>query len=86
MEFQMYHIIQQTLPPDTSAYMIAGYAVIFGSMLLYVLSVVLRKKNLEQDMVLLEEMMEKENIREKKSEAQVLPEDKSSSATPVKNL
>jgi hypothetical protein len=82
----MFDILQQTLPPDTSAYMIAGYAVIFGAMLLYAASLVLRKKNLEQDMVLLEEMLENENTREKKLEPQVLSEDRNSSASPVKNL
>jgi hypothetical protein len=86
MEFPMFDIVQQTLPPDTSTYMIAGYAVIFGSMLLYVLSLVIRRKNLEQDLVLLEEMREKENILEKKAESQVLPEDRGSSASPVKNI
>jgi hypothetical protein len=81
MEFPMFDILQQTLPPDTSAYMIAGYAVIFGSMLLYVLSLVVRKKNLEQDLVLLKDLREQETVPEKKMEKQTLPEDKSSTTT-----
>jgi hypothetical protein len=40
-------------PPDTSAYMIAGYVVIFGTMLAYVFSLIIRRRNLEQDMQVL---------------------------------
>ena len=36
--------------PDTSGYMIAGFAVSFLTMGLYVLSVYLRNKNLNQDL------------------------------------
>ena len=45
----------QEAPADTTTFMIAGYAVIFGVMLLYVISLNIRKRNLERDMeVLLE--------------------------------
>ena len=42
--------------PDTSGYMIAGYAVAFIVMGLYVASLYLRSRNLQQDMSMLEEM------------------------------
>jgi len=42
--------------PDTSGYMIAGYAITFIVMGLYVLSLYLRSRNLRQDMTMLEEM------------------------------
>jgi len=43
-------------PPDTSQYMVAGYAIAFGVMLLYVASLVIRSRNLNRDMSMLEEM------------------------------
>jgi hypothetical protein len=43
-------------PPDTSQYMIAGYAIAFGVMLLYVASLFIRFRNLDRDMSMLEEM------------------------------
>lgn len=42
--------------PDTSGYMIAGYAIAFIVMGLYVYSLYLRSRNLHQDMTMLEEM------------------------------
>ena len=45
-------------PPDTSQYMIAGYAIAFGVMLVYVISLFLRSRNLKQDLSMLEEMDE----------------------------
>lgn len=46
----------QEATPDTSGYMIAGYAVAFIVMALYVASIYLRNRNLNQDMTMLEEM------------------------------
>ncbi len=46
----------QEATPDTSGYMIAGYAVAFLLMALYVVSIYLRNRNLKQDMAILEEM------------------------------
>lgn len=46
----------QLRPADTTSYMIAGYAVIFGVMLLYVLSLVVRTRNLEKDLEVLAEL------------------------------
>jgi hypothetical protein len=53
-------------PPDTSAYMIAGYVVIFGTMILYVLSLAIRRRNLEQDMQTLRELEQSEPESEAK--------------------
>ena len=46
----------QEATPDTSGYMIAGYAIAFILMALYVASIYLRNRNLRQDMTMLEEM------------------------------
>jgi len=42
--------------PDTSGYMIAGYAISFIVMALYVASMAMRSRNLNQDLSTLEEM------------------------------
>jgi len=47
-------------PAETSNYMIAGYAVIFGVMLLYAISLILRRRNLEQDVQVLETLGDQE--------------------------
>ena len=46
--------------PDTSSYMIVGYIIAFAVMGMYVASLVIRWRNLNQDQQLLEEM-EKES-------------------------
>lgn len=46
----------QESPPDTSLYMIAGYAVFTLIMAIYLLSLWLRRRNLEQDLSALEGM------------------------------
>lgn len=46
----------QTATPDTSGYMIAGFAVSFIVMGLYVASIYLRNRNLQRDREMLEEM------------------------------
>jgi hypothetical protein len=43
-------------PPNTSQYMVAGYAIAFGVMLFYVASLFIRSRNLNRDMSMLEEM------------------------------
>jgi hypothetical protein len=43
-------------PPDTSRYMVAGYAISFAVMLLYVASLFIRYRNLNRDMSMFEEM------------------------------
>ncbi len=49
-------MLWQTTPPDTSAYMIAGYVVIFGGLFLYLLSLTLRRRRMEQEQRALEEI------------------------------
>jgi hypothetical protein len=45
----------QDAPAQTTNYMIAGYAVIFGVMLIYLISLYIRQRNLKQDLEVLEE-------------------------------
>jgi CcmD family protein len=45
--------------PDTSGYMIAGYAVIFGVMLVYLVSLAVRSHNLKQELRALEDLEHK---------------------------
>ncbi|MEW5939468.1 MAG: hypothetical protein AB1750_07395 [Chloroflexota bacterium] len=45
--------------PDTSAYMIAGYAVFFIVSAVYLVSLVVRNRNLRRDLDALEEMDKK---------------------------
>ena len=47
-------------PPDTSAYMIAGYGVFFIIAAIYLVSLFVRWRNINQDMTTLE-TIEKEN-------------------------
>jgi len=49
----------QNTPPDTSIYMIAGYTVIFGVMLVYLISLIVRGRNLRQDLDTFEEIEKK---------------------------
>ena len=46
----------QESTPDTSAYMIAGYAVAFTVMAIYLFSLVIRWRNLNQDLETLESL------------------------------
>ncbi|MBN1536121.1 MAG: heme exporter protein CcmD [Anaerolineales bacterium] len=45
----------QDVPADTINYMIAGYAVIFGVMLAYVISLLVRRRRLQRELKELEE-------------------------------
>lgn len=45
--------------PDTTSYMIAGYAVIFGVMLVYLVSLFVRARNLHQDLRILHDLEKK---------------------------
>jgi preprotein translocase subunit Sec63 len=49
-------MLLQQGPAETTVYMIAGYAVIFGVMLAYLASLWVRRNNLNQDLQVLEEM------------------------------
>jgi CcmD family protein len=48
-------VLFQEAPAATTNYMIAGYAVIFGVLLLYILSLALRQNNLKKDLEILQE-------------------------------
>ena len=50
----------QDAPANTTAYMIAGYTVIFGFMLIYIVSLIVRRRNLEQDFETLESLEKKD--------------------------
>jgi hypothetical protein len=43
-------------PANTVSYMVAGYVVIFGAMLLYLVSLIVRWRNLKQDRAMLEDL------------------------------
>jgi len=43
-------------PPDTSAYMVAGYVIFFILMILYLISLFIRTRNLNQELTILESM------------------------------
>ena len=47
-------------PANTTSYMIAGYAVIFGVMLIYLISLLVRQRNLQKDLEVLEEIQVEE--------------------------
>jgi hypothetical protein len=51
-------MLLQEAPANTTIYMIAGYIVIFGVMLVYLISLSLRRRNLEQDLDVLDEIEE----------------------------
>ncbi len=48
--------LQNQPTPDTSGYMVAGYIVIFVVMLLYLVSIFIRNRNLKMDYDTLEEL------------------------------
>ena len=56
----------QETTPNTSGYMIAGYAISFIVLGLYVASIYLRNRNLQQDMSMLEEMEQTNPMTEAK--------------------
>ena len=47
-------------PANTTNYMIAGYVVIFGVMLIYLISLLIRGRNLQKDLEVLEEIQVEE--------------------------
>ena len=48
------------LPPDTTPYLVLGYAVIYGGMLVYWISLGLRRRNLQKDLELLQSLEDEE--------------------------
>jgi len=57
----MFLQILQDAPAETTSYMIAGYVVIFGVMLVYLVSLVMRLRGLRQDLEILEELQQKKD-------------------------
>ena len=51
-------IALQQGPAETTVYMIAGYSVIFGVMLMYLVSLVVRRRRIAQDLIALKELEE----------------------------
>lgn len=49
-------------PADTFSYMVAGYAVIFGVMLIYMVSLSIRRRNLERDLEVLQELEANDSV------------------------
>jgi CcmD family protein len=48
-------------PAETTRYMVAGYTVIFSVMLLYIVSLGMRRRRLERDLTSLQEIELKDN-------------------------
>ena len=57
---KMMYFLQEG-PANTTDYMLAGYAIIFGVMLIYLVSLYIRRRNLQQDLQMLEEMENRKN-------------------------
>ncbi len=49
-------MLLQTAPADTTSYMLIGFALIFGTIGLYVLSLYVRSRNLKKDLAVLAEV------------------------------
>ena len=52
--------ILQFAPAETTAYMIAGYVIIFGSMIGYVISLRYRTQKYQQEQAALQELIEED--------------------------
>ena len=53
-------LLLQTGTPQTTNYMILGYVVFFSVMIIYLISLVLRNRSLNQDLALLQELEKKD--------------------------
>ena len=51
----LYTLFQQA-PAETTRYMFAGYSVIFGIMFIYIVSLIVRNRNLKRDIESLNEL------------------------------
>ncbi len=60
--------------PDTSGYMIAGYKVIFGIMLIYLISLIVRARNTKRNLNMLQDLEIQEEKKSQKKEEQLTPE------------
>ena len=56
-------MLLQEATPDTSAYMIAGYAVFCIVMIVYMASLAIRRRNLEQDLTTLQAMETESKVK-----------------------
>lgn len=56
----LFSFFLQEGPANTTNYMIAGYAVIFGIMLIYLISLLVRQRSLQKDLEVLEEIQAEE--------------------------
>ena len=56
----LFSYLLQEGPADTTSYMIAGYTIIFGVMLIYLISLLIRQRNLNKDLEVLEEIQVEE--------------------------
>ena len=52
----LFSYLLQEGPANTTSFMIAGYTIIFGVMLLYLISLLVRQRNLQKDLEVLEEI------------------------------
>ncbi len=52
----LFSFFLQEGPANTTSFMIAGYAVIFGVMLVYLISLLVRQRSLQKDLEVLEEI------------------------------
>jgi len=50
----------QQAPAETTRYMLAGYSVMFGVLLIYIISLIVRNRNLKRDLEILNELEQKE--------------------------
>jgi hypothetical protein len=66
-------MLLQEATPDTSAYMIAGYAVFSLIMAVYLASFFIRRRNLEQDLTTLQSMESEGRVREGKAAGALAP-------------
>lgn len=62
-------MFQLDSPPDTSAYMIAGYSIFFTLMIIYLVSLYLRSRNLNEDLNTLEGMKDESRGMEGRKQA-----------------
>jgi CcmD family protein len=56
----MFIAMLQQAPAETTRYMVAGYTVIFSVMMLYIISLIIRRRNLKRELEMLNEMETKE--------------------------
>jgi len=55
-------LVLQDAPAQTTAYMIAGYTVIFGVIALYLISLYIRRRNLTRDMEILNDLASEDEM------------------------